>query len=52
MQIELTQEQLTNLGAFLNRVDLKGAEVPAFIDVINALNGGGINAQDLPEQKD
>lgn len=36
--INLTPEQLKNLLAFLNRVQLQGAEVPAFVDLINALN--------------
>ena len=37
MKIELTEEQLNNLKTFLQRVDLKGAEVPAYISIANAL---------------
>jgi len=37
MKIEFTEEQIKNLQVFLNRVDLKGAEVPAFVDIINLL---------------
>lgn len=37
-KIEFTKEQLHNLKEFLNRVQLTGAEVPAFLEVANALN--------------
>ncbi len=33
-KIELTQEQLNNLLAFLNRVDLKGPESPVWTDLV------------------
>jgi len=33
-----TDEQLKNTAVFLGRVDLKGAEVPAYVDVSNAIN--------------
>jgi hypothetical protein len=38
MKIELTEQQLKNLQAFLQRVDLKGAEVPAYVEIMNMLN--------------
>lgn len=36
--MELTIEQKKNLLAFLSRVELKGSEVPAFVEVLNAIN--------------
>jgi len=38
MQIELTKSQLENLKIFLSRTDLKGAEVSAFVEIINIIN--------------
>lgn len=38
MKVNFTQEQLKNLEVFLLRVELKGAEVPAFVEIINAIN--------------
>lgn len=38
MSIELTKEQRDNLIAFLNRVQLTGAEVPAYLEIVQALN--------------
>lgn len=38
MKIELTEQLLNNLQIFLQRVDLKGNEVPAFVEIMNALN--------------
>lgn len=38
MKFELNEQVLKNLGVFLARVDLKGAEVQAYAEVINALN--------------
>lgn len=38
MKIDLTKLQISNLQTFLQRVDLKGSEVPAFIEIVNALN--------------
>lgn len=38
MKIELTEQQLNNLQVFLQRLDLKGNEVPAFVEIMNALN--------------
>ena len=38
MQINLTIEQRKNLIVFLNRVQMSGAEVPAYLEIVNALN--------------
>lgn len=38
MKYELSENVLHNLEIFLKRVELKGEEVPAYVDVINALN--------------
>ena len=38
MKIEISDQQLKNLEAFLGRVDLKWSEVPAFNDLIKALS--------------
>ena len=37
MKVELNDRVLEILEKFLNRVELKGAEVPQFLEVINAL---------------
>jgi len=37
MKIELTENQMKALSSFLSRVQLQGAEVPAFNDLLNAL---------------
>lgn len=37
MKFEFDKQTLDNLVVFLNRVDLKGAEVPAFIQIMNTL---------------
>jgi len=37
MKYELSEQVKNNLVAFLNRTDLKGSEVGAFIDILNAL---------------
>jgi hypothetical protein len=37
MQYELNENQLKNLFAFLNRVQLTGAEVPAYLELANIL---------------
>lgn len=34
----LTQQQIENALTFLGRADLKGVEVPAFVDLSNALS--------------
>lgn len=36
--IELSDEQLNNLSVFLQRTELKGKEVPAFVEIVNAIN--------------
>lgn len=38
MKVELTVEEVENLKTFLGRVDLKGTEVEAFVNIINALS--------------
>lgn len=37
MKFELSEQVINNLKAFLNRVDLKGSEVGAFCEIVNAL---------------
>lgn len=34
----MNEKTCDNLLVFLNRTDLKGAEVPAFVEIINAIN--------------
>ena len=36
--IKLSEKEYSNLMAFLMRVDLKGSEVQAFVEVITAIN--------------
>lgn len=36
--IELTDEELKNLKVFLNRAQIVGQEVPAFIAIVGVLN--------------
>ena len=38
--IKLTAEEYSNLKVFLARVDLKGAEVPAFIEIVQQIEKG------------
>jgi len=38
MKIELSVQQIQNLKQLLQRVDIKGAEVPVYIDILNAIN--------------
>lgn len=38
MKFELSQEQLNNLKVLLSRVNLSGAEVPGYVDLVNTLN--------------
>lgn len=38
MRFELTEQQLSNLKTFLQRVQLTGSEVGAFVEIINALS--------------
>ena len=37
MLFEFDEKQLNNLVIFLNRVDLKGSQVPAYIEILNVL---------------
>lgn len=37
MKYEITDQEKANLIVFLNRVDLKGSEVHAFVELLNAL---------------
>ena len=37
MKVELNDRVLEILEKFLNRVELRGAEVPQFLEVVNAL---------------
>lgn len=39
--ITLTQEQISNLSIFLERVSLTGKEVPAYIALIKAIQEAG-----------
>ena len=38
MIIKMSVQEINNLCTFLNRVDLKGAEVPAFVAIMNAIS--------------
>lgn len=38
--VELTENQVRNLGAFLDRVTLTAKEVPAFSELIQQINKG------------
>ena len=38
INVELTKEQIQNLLVFLSRVDLKGNEVPAYVEILNLFN--------------
>ena len=38
MLYEISDEQKKNMLELFRRVDLKGSEAPAFVDVLNALN--------------
>lgn len=46
MVFEMDDRQRKNLLGFLERVDLKGSEVPAFVEVVRILNGGEDNGSD------
>jgi hypothetical protein len=37
-EIKLKEKEYTNLMAFLMRVELKGSEVQAFVEIINELS--------------
>ena len=49
MQIILSEQQMNNLQSFLNRVDLKGSEVPAYVDIMQALNNPNIKEHEIEE---
>jgi hypothetical protein len=36
--LEFTEEQMKNLAVFLQRVQLTGAEVPAYLEIVQAIN--------------
>lgn len=38
MKIEFTENERANLITFLQRVQLTGAEVPAYIEIVSAIN--------------
>ena len=38
LSIEMTKEVRDNLIQFLNRVQLTGAEVPAYLEIVQTLN--------------
>jgi DUF971 family protein len=38
LTVEFSEAQVKNLIAFLARVDLKGAEVGAYVQIVNAIN--------------
>ena len=38
MQVKVNETIINNLLIFLNRTNIKGAEVPAFVEIINAIN--------------
>ncbi len=46
----MTQQQIKNTLVFLQRCDIKGAEVEVFVDVINALNAM-TKVEDKAEEK-
>lgn len=36
--LELTDDQMKNLAVFLQRIQLTGAEVPAYLEIVQAIN--------------
>lgn len=38
LRIEMSETDVKNLMSFLNRVDLRGKEVPAFLEIHRAVN--------------
>jgi len=46
MKFEISNQQLANLGEFLNRVQLKGGEVNAFIEL------AGVFKNPIKEEKE
>lgn len=51
MRIELTEQQLNNLQVFLDRVELKGREAIAYVDLLAALEQGVNSMQKNKDQK-
>jgi len=49
--IELTEQSKSNLLAFLNRVNLTGAEVPAFTEIQIAIAKGVKNETDREQAR-
>ena len=48
----MTEQQINNALAFLNRVQLNAQEIQAFLDVVNAITAkrsGDLHADDLTE---
>jgi len=43
MKYEISDQIKNNLLAFLNRVDLKGSEVPYFIEILNVFANTNVN---------
>lgn len=43
MKYEISDQVKNNLLAFLNRVDLKGNEVPYFIEILNVFANTNVN---------
>lgn len=37
-KLELTDDQMKNLAVFLQRIQLTGAEVPAYLEIVQAIN--------------
>lgn len=50
MQIELTEEERTNLATFLQRVNLSGKEVPAYIAIVEAINNAALQKVKEPNK--
>jgi len=50
MSINLTEEQLNILLAFLGRVDLKGNEVPAFNEILQQINKASAPKTEEPKE--
>lgn len=48
MKIELSAAQIKNLKIFLERVSLSGKEVPAYVEIINALD----DTENGPKEQD
>lgn len=38
MKIEINSDQAKNILVFLQRTNLKGEEVPAYVDILNIIN--------------